>query len=87
MLTDAILAWVHFVLAFLMVSVLVAEALILRLPVDGRVARLLARVDVFYGGSAGDSHSSSPSREGAERVLASLLAEELIQFDPTATGT
>ena len=53
MLNDAILAWIHFVLAFLMVSVLVAEAFILRLAMDGRVVRLLARVDLFYGGSAG----------------------------------
>jgi len=52
MLLDAILAWIHFVLAFLMVSVLVAEAFILRLPVDARVARLLVRVDLFYGASA-----------------------------------
>ena len=52
MLNDAILAWAHFVLAFLLVGVLVAEAFILRLPVDARVARLLARIDVFYGGSA-----------------------------------
>lgn len=53
MLTDALLAWVHFLLAFLLVGTLVAEAFILRLPVDGRVARLLARVDLFYGISAG----------------------------------
>jgi len=53
MLTDAILAWIHFVLAFLMVGTLVAESFILRLPIDGRVARLLARVDLFYGISAG----------------------------------
>ena len=53
MLTDAILAWIHFVFAFLMVGTLVAESFILRLPVDGRVARLLARVDLFYGISAG----------------------------------
>jgi putative membrane protein len=52
MLIDAILAWLHFVFAFLLVSVLVAEAFILRLPVDARVARLLVRVDAFYGASA-----------------------------------
>ena len=49
MLTDALLAWLHFLLAFLLVGTLVAEAFILRLPVDGRVARLLARADLFYG--------------------------------------
>ena len=52
MLGDAVLAWLHFVLAFVLVGVLVAEAFILRLPVDGRVARLLVRVDLFYGVSA-----------------------------------
>lgn len=52
-MTDALLAWVHFLLAFLMVSVLVVELFILRLPVEARVARLLSRVDVFYGASAG----------------------------------
>lgn len=49
---DAGLAWLHFVFAFVLVGALVAEAFILRLPVDGRVARLLLRVDLFYGGSA-----------------------------------
>jgi len=53
LLTDAILAWIHFLLAFLLVGALVAEIFILRLPVDGRVARLLTRVDLFYGVSAG----------------------------------
>lgn len=53
MLTDALLAWFHFLLAFLVVGTLVAEAFILRLPVDGRVVRLLTRVDLFYGISAG----------------------------------
>jgi putative membrane protein len=53
LLTDAVLAWTHFVPAFLMVGTLVAEVFILRLPVDAHVARLLARVDLFYGLSAG----------------------------------
>lgn len=53
MLTDAVLAWVHFILAFVLVGALVAEANILRLPVDKRVANLLARIDRSYGVSAG----------------------------------
>ena len=53
LLHDAGLAWLHFLFAFIMVGALVAEAFILRLPVDGRVARLLSRVDLFYGISAG----------------------------------
>ena len=52
LLHDAGLAYLHFVLAFVLVGALVAEAFILRLPVDGRVARLLLRVDLFYGVSA-----------------------------------
>jgi putative membrane protein len=46
---DAALAWLHFVFAFLLVASIVAELFILRLPVDGRVARLLLRADLFYG--------------------------------------
>jgi putative membrane protein len=53
LLHDAGLAWLHFLFAFIMVGALVAEAFILRLAVDGRVARLLSRVDLFYGISAG----------------------------------
>ena len=49
---DAGLAWLHFVFAFVLVGALVTEAFILRLHVDGRVARLLLRVDLFYGLSA-----------------------------------
>lgn len=52
LLHDAGLAWLHFVLAFVLVGALVAEAFILRLPVDGRVARVLLRVDLFYGASS-----------------------------------
>lgn len=49
---DAGLAWLHFVFAFILASALAAEAFILRLPVDNRVARLLLRVDLFYGVSS-----------------------------------
>lgn len=35
-----------------MVGALAAELFILRLPVEGRVARLLLRIDLFYGVSA-----------------------------------
>ena len=53
MLIDAVLAWIHFVLAFVLVGALVAEANILRLPVDKRVANLLVRIDRSYGVAAG----------------------------------
>ena len=52
MMLDAGLAWLHFIFAFVLVGALTAEAFILRLPVDGRVAQLLLRVDLFYGASA-----------------------------------
>lgn len=52
LLHDAGLAWLHFVFAFILVGAISAEAFILRLPVDVRVARLLLRVDLFYGVSA-----------------------------------
>lgn len=52
MLTDALLAWIHFVLAFVLVGALVAEAFVMRLPIDARVALLLRRIDLFYGVSA-----------------------------------
>ncbi len=52
LLHDAGLAWLHFIFAFILVGAIVAEAFVLRLPVDGRVARLLLRVDVFVGASA-----------------------------------
>lgn len=53
LLHDAGLAWLHFIFAFILIGAIVAEAFILRLPVDGRVARLLLRVDVFVGASSG----------------------------------
>jgi putative membrane protein len=49
---DAALSYLHFVFAFILVGAIAAEAFVLRLPVDGRVARLLLRIDLFYGVSA-----------------------------------
>jgi putative membrane protein len=49
---DAGLAWLHFLFAFVLVGAIVAELFILRLPIDARAARLLLRVDLFYGLSA-----------------------------------
>ncbi|MCX7358386.1 MAG: DUF2214 family protein [Alphaproteobacteria bacterium] len=52
LLHDAALSYLHFTFAFILVGALAAEAFVLRLPVDGRVARLLLRIDLFYGISA-----------------------------------
>lgn len=49
---DAGLAWLHFLFAFVLVGAICAELFILRLPIDNRVARLLLRVDLFYGVSS-----------------------------------
>ncbi|HYD88272.1 MAG TPA: DUF2214 family protein [Vitreimonas sp.] len=52
LLHDAALSYLHFVFALILAGTLIAEAFVLRLPVDGRVARLLLRIDLFYGLSA-----------------------------------
>jgi len=49
---DAAFSYLHFVFAFIVVAALAAELFVLRLPVDGKVARLLLRIDLFYGVSA-----------------------------------
>lgn len=49
LLQDAAFSYLHFVFVLILAGALVAEAFILRLPVDGRVARLLLRIDLFYG--------------------------------------
>lgn len=45
---DAGLSFLHFAFAFILVGAIAAEAWVLCLPVDGRVARLLLRIDLFY---------------------------------------
>ncbi|MBL8537726.1 MAG: DUF2214 family protein [Hyphomonadaceae bacterium] len=52
LLHDAGLSFFHYTVAFILVGALSAEAFILRLPVDGRVAKVLGRADAFYGASA-----------------------------------
>jgi putative membrane protein len=49
---DTALSYLHFVFAFILAGALAGEAFVLRLPVDGRVARLLLRMDLFYAISA-----------------------------------
>jgi putative membrane protein len=49
---DAALSYTHFVFAFILAGALAGEAFVLRLPVDGRAARLLLRMDVFYAAGA-----------------------------------
>lgn len=52
LLHDAAFSYLHFVFALILAGALAAEAFVLRLPVDSRVARLLLRIDLFYGVSA-----------------------------------
>jgi putative membrane protein len=49
LLHDAALSYLHFVFAFILAGAMAAEAFVLRLPVDGRLARLLLRIDLFVG--------------------------------------
>jgi putative membrane protein len=52
LLHDALLAYVHFVFAFLLFAALAGEAWVLRLPVTPDVRKLLLRIDMIYGLSA-----------------------------------
>ncbi len=49
---DAGLSFLHFTLVLILAGALSAEAFVLRLPVNGQVARLLLRIDLSYGISA-----------------------------------
>lgn len=49
---DAALSFLHFTFLLILVAALGAEAFLLRLPVDARLAKLLLRADAFYGISA-----------------------------------
>jgi putative membrane protein len=61
MLHDAGLSFLHFTFAFIYAGALSAEALVLRLPVDAALARLLLRIDWL-------------GRAGAVALLAAGLA-------------
>lgn len=52
LLHDAAFSYLHFVFVLILAGALAAEVFVLRLPVDNRVARLLLRIDLFYGISA-----------------------------------
>lgn len=52
MLTDLLLAIAHHLLVFALISMLVAESVLLRGPVDAAVVRRLAGLDAGYGMSA-----------------------------------
>jgi putative membrane protein len=49
---DAILAYLHFSAIFTLFGFLVAEAVLLRGPLDAWAVRLLGRLDLWYFGSA-----------------------------------
>ena len=53
MLTDLLLAASHHLLVFALVAMLVAEAILLRGPLDNAGIQRLARLDGGYGASAG----------------------------------
>ena len=53
MLNDALLATLHHLLAFVLLGVLTAEAVLLRLPPERPALTQLTRVDLAYGFTAG----------------------------------
>ena len=53
MIADALLAYFHFISIFLLFAFLSVEAVVLRKPLDVDSVRLIARIDAFYGASAG----------------------------------
>lgn len=53
MISDALLAYAHFASVFLLFAFLTVEAMLLRYEVDAKAATLIARVDLWYGASAG----------------------------------
>lgn len=53
MLIDLLLAALHHLLFFALITMLVAESVLLRGPVDATVVRRLSRLDAGYGMSAG----------------------------------
>jgi putative membrane protein len=53
MLLDALLSFLHFTAVLVLGAALGAEAFVLRLPMSGPVMRLLLRIDIFVGASAG----------------------------------
>ena len=53
MILDAVLAYLHFTAIFLLFSFLTTQVVLMRAPLDARTIRLLGRVDLGYGLSAG----------------------------------
>ena len=52
MISDALLAYFHFVSIFMLFAFMCIEAVVLRNPPDAAAIRLLARVDMYYFGAA-----------------------------------
>lgn len=48
MMTDALLAYLHFSAIFLLFAFLTVEAMVLRNPLDANAVRLIARIDLWY---------------------------------------
>src|SRR5262249_40385007 len=53
LLLDGLFSYLHFIFIFLMVGALVAELFVLRLAASAPVLKLLARIDIMFGASAG----------------------------------
>lgn len=77
MLTDLLLAIAHHLLAFALISMLVAESVLLRGPVDAAVVRRLAGLDAGYGMSA-----VLLLAVGASRLLYGVKGMDFYQHNP-----
>ena len=53
MIVDALLAYFHFIAILLLFAFMSVEAVVLKNPLDADGVRLIARIDAFYGASAG----------------------------------
>ena len=49
---DAILAYLHFIAIFILFGYLIAESLMLKVPLDAAAIRKLGRIDLLYAGAA-----------------------------------
>ena len=52
MITDALLAYLHFSAIFILFAFLTAEAMVLRNPLDAVAVKLIARIDIWYFAAA-----------------------------------
>jgi putative membrane protein len=99
MILDAILAYLHFAAIFMLFAFLVAQAMLMREPLDHAGVRRIGRIDIWYFGSAMAALLTGFLRlglgaKGAEFYMSSwpfyvkvglFIAVGLISIKPTMT--